>query len=306
MPVNAHPEYIYAEKEFYAAENDQDRVEALEEMIKWLPSHKGAETLRKQIKTRYKKLKEKLNKEKQKVKARGRAQKGIKKGDMQAALLGLTNSGKSSILKIITNANPIIASYGFTTKQPEQGIMNCKTCQIQIVDLPPIGAESFDKGVINTADTILLVVEKIHEIKELEQVLKKAKGKKIVIFNKIDLFDAETKRKIKETLRSKRYNFAIVSTKTGEGIDDLKEKIFKSFNKIRIYTKQPEQKQHDNEPVILHPKATVEQVAEKILHGFSRNIKKTKIWGPSSKYSGQQVGLKHVLKDKDVVEFTTK
>ena len=47
-------------------------------------------------------------------------------------------------------------------------------------------------------------------------------------------------------------------------------------------------------------------VAEKILHGFSNKVKETKIWGPSSKFSGQIVSFRHVLKDMDIVEFKTK
>ena len=40
--------------------------------------------------------------------------------------------------------------------------------------------------------------------------------------------------------------------------------------------------------------------------GPDGKVKETRIWGPSSKFSGQVVGLKHVLKDMDVVEFKTK
>jgi len=54
------------------------------------------------------------------------------------------------------------------------------------------------------------------------------------------------------------------------------------------------------------PHSTVKDVAEKILKGFSKKVKKTKIWGPSSKFSGQIIGLNHELKDMDTVEFTTK
>ena len=52
--------------------------------------------------------------------------------------------------------------------------------------------------------------------------------------------------------------------------------------------------------------SAVRDVAEKILTGFSNKIKETKIWGPSSKFSGQIVGLNHKLKDLDVVEFKTR
>lgn len=305
MPVNAGYEFANAEKQFFAAQTDEEKLTALEEMLRTVPKHKGSDNIIANLKMRHKKLEEKIRKFKARKKG-GNAKFSIKKGEMQAVLVGLTNSGKSSILKSLTNADPLIASYGFTTKEPEVGILNYEGCRIQIIDLPAIGADTFDTGVINTADTALLVVEKLHEIPEVEKATIKFKGKRIIVFNKIDLYDEDTKRKIYETLRSKKYNFAIVSCKTGDGLEELKEKIFKSFTKIRVYTKQPRKSDHDNEPIIMLPNSTVENVARIIFHGNTRIIKRTKIWGPSSKFSGQQVGIKHVLKDKDIVEFQTR
>lgn len=304
MPINAHPDYIEAEKKFHNSQTDEERLLALEEMVKTAPSHKGGETLRVNLKSRYKKLKEKLQKEKQKARSRKKNQQGIRKLDMQAVILGFTNSGKSSLFEGLTGKKTEIASYGFTTQQPEQGIMDYENCPIQIIDLPPIGSENFDSSLVNTTDTILIIVERINEIAEIKKIIKNSKAKQIIVFNKIDLFDEETKRKIKETLRSKKYSFEIVSTKTDEGIEELKEKIFKSFDKIRVYTKQPNEKYHDNRPLILLPNSTIEDIAKRLLHS-STIIKRTKLWGPSSKFSGQTVGLKHILKDKDIVEFTT-
>jgi len=304
MPINANYEFVNAQEKYYSASTDEEKLEALEEMIRTMPSHKGAENLRKNLRTRYKKLKQDLAKAK-KNKEKGKS--GIKKGEMQAVLVGLTNSGKSSILKLLTNAQPRIASYGFTTTEPEIGILNYANCNIQIVDLPPIASESFDKGITNSADTLLIVIEKIHEIPIVLEKLKQNKNaKRIIIFNKIDLYNEEIKRKIKETLRSKKYNFCIISTFTKEGVEDLKDKIFKSFNVIRIYTKHPGKKEKsDNVPVVLQPNSTLQDVAEKILHGYSKKVKYAKITGPSCKFPNQKVGLKHVVKDKDVVEFFT-
>ena len=151
-----------------------------------------------------------------------------------------------------------------------------------------------------------MVVEKIQEINEVEKAIAKFKGKRIIIFNKIDLYNSEAKRKIQETLKSKRYNFVMVSCKTKEGIDELKEKIFKSFNKIRIYTKQPGKQEQDNEPLVMEPNATVENAARVIFHGNLSVIKRARIWGPSSKFGGQEIGIKHILKDKDILEFSTR
>jgi small GTP-binding protein len=302
MPINAHPDYINAEKKYHESSSDEERLVALEEMIKHAPKHKGGETLRKNIKTRYKKLKQDLAKAKKSKKG---GKKGIKKEDMQAVLLGLTNSGKSSILKSITNAKPRIASYGFTTNEPEIGTLNYENCNIQIIDLPPIASENFEKGIVNNADTVLLVVEKIDEIKEVLSFCKKNKeSKKIIIFNKIDKYEENIKRKISETLKSKKYNFILTSTINDEGIQELKEKIFKSFPIIRVYTRQPGKKE-DSYPVVLSPNSKLKDVAEKVLHGFSKQVKYAKITGPSCKFPNQKIGLKHVVKDRDIVEFYT-
>ena len=56
----------------------------------------------------------------------------------------------------------------------------------------------------------------------------------------------------------------------------------------------------------LEPGASVRDVAERILKGLSCRIKEIRIWGPSSKFPGQKVGLQHKLKDLDIVEFKTK
>jgi len=304
MPINAHPDYLNAEREYHESSTDSEKLLALEKMMKFLPKHKGAESLRKNIRTRYKKLKQDI----QKSKKQKSGKKGIKKQELQAVLIGLTNSGKSSILKAITNAHPKIADYGFTTSKPEIGTLNYQGANIQIIDLPPIASEHFDQGLVNTTDSLLIVVEKIHEI---EHILNSIKNKtikdkpKIIVFSKLDLHDPETKRKISETLKSKKYNFTLTSAITEEGLKELKEKILKSFNMIRVYTKHSGKKQKLNIPIILSPESTLKDVAEKILHSYSKKIKYAKITGPSSKFSGQKVGLKHKVKDRDVVEFFT-
>lgn len=305
MPVNASYEFGLAEKVYFDAKTDEDKIAALEGMLRACPTHKGSENIRANITTRIKKLEEKIKKAKA-AKKGGGTKFSVKKGEMQVTLVGLTNAGKSSILKKLTNATPRIASYGFTTQVPEVGILNYENCQIQIIDLPAVGADSFDTGIINTSDTVLMIIEKIHEISEIEKVLNKFNGKRIIVFNKIDIYDDNTKRKIMETMKSKRYNFVMISCKTGEGIDELKEKIFKSFNKIRVYTKEPGKDEHDNEPVILPPDANVAEIARIIFKGKTEVIKRIRVWGPSSKFGGQEVGIKHVLKDKDILEFSTR
>ncbi len=132
-----------------------------------------------------------------------------------------------------------------------------------------------------------------------------ARAKQIIVFNKIDILNEGEKRRITATLQSKKYDFVLISAGNKEGIQELKEKIFSNIDKIRIYTKEPG-KEKSNRPVILEKDSKVRDVAEKILKGLSSKVKETKIWGPSSKFSGQKVGLNHKLKDMDVVEFKTR
>ena len=302
MPINAHPDYLTAEKEYEQAQTLEERIEKLKKMISRAPGHKGAENLRAQLKTRLKKFQSQLTRQKRSGKS---SQTGIKKHDMQAVIIGKTNSGKSSLLSILTNAEPKISENKFTTTTPVIGMMNFEQTNIQLIEIPAIDSEYYDKGLVNTADTILILVNKIEQIKETLEKIKNSSGKKIIIFSKIDLLKEQEQRKLSATLQSKKYNFVLISAKTKENLDELKEKIFQSFDKIRIYTKEPG-KPKSKKPIIMKPDSTLKDVAEKILKGFSEKVRETKIWGPSSKFSGQKIGLKHKLKDLDVVEFKTR
>ena len=304
--TNQSPFYQKAEAKFLSAQNPEDKIKALEEMIRECPKHKSSEKMLANLKTRYKKLTEQLTKSK---KAGKSSRIGLKKEDMQAVLIGMTNTGKSSLLSVLTNAKPKISSGTnavFSTKKPEIGMINYDSgAQVQLIENPAVESEYYDKGLTNTADVILIIITNLEQIKKIQKELSKANGKQLIVFNKSDTFNEQEKRKIHATLQSKKYNFILVSVKTNEGIEELKNKIFLGFDKIRVYTKEPRQEK-SKKPIILEKGSTVKNVAEKILTGFSKKIIETKILGPSSKFPWQIVGLGHKLKDLDIVEFKTK
>lgn len=303
MPVNVHPDYVIAEREFLEADSLDAKIEALNKMISKAPGHKGAENLRQQLNTRRKKLLEKKEKNKKSGKS---TQKGIKKEDNQVIIIGKTNSGKSSLLTLLTNANPKINSSEFTTIEPIIGIMKYEKVPIQLIENPAIDSPYYDKGIIHSADTLIILINNFEEISEIMEKLNKTKAKIIIAFNSKEILSDSEKRKLSAKLQSKRHNFVLISTITSEGLEELKEKIFQSFDNIRIFTKEPNKKEKSPRPIIMKPNSTVKDIAEKILKGFSEKIKETKVWGPSSKFPGQKVGLNHKLKDLDVVEFKTK
>lgn len=53
-------------------------------------------------------------------------------------LVGLPNAGKSSLLDVLTNANPKIGAYPFTTKIPNLGVLKVGYTDIIIADIPGI------------------------------------------------------------------------------------------------------------------------------------------------------------------------
>ncbi len=301
MPINASPEYYQAEKKYLNAQSQEDKIYWLEEMIRKAPHHKSSENFLAELKRRLKKLREKAEKATKKAKGK----KGIKKEGFQFVLVGLPNTGKSSLLDKLTNAKPRITEYPFSTSQPEIGAFNYQGVKAQIIDTPPIGSENFDIGIVNMADCLILVIENLDELEEIEKYLLKAKGKRIVVVNKADKLGINELRKLNDKIKSRKINGAIVSCHTDLGIDELENKLIDIMEVIRIFTKEPG-KEKSKEPMVLPEGSTIRDVAEHILKGFSLKVKETRLTGPSGKFPNQKVGLNHELRDLDIVEFHTR
>ncbi len=302
MPINASYEYINAEKVYLNAKTLDEKIVALEEMIRKAPRHKGSENLLAELKTRLKKFKEK----KEKSKKIGKTSfKGVRKEGFQVVLLGLPNSGKSSLLAKLTNAKPKISEHPFTTKEPEIGTLDYQEVKAQIIDLSSIGSDFLDIGIKNTADLIIIVANNLNDVDKIIPLTTKSYGKRLIAITKSDLLSQEELRKLEEKIRSKRLNAIIISCYNNHNINILKESIFHAMNVIRIYTKEPS-KPVSTIPIVLPANSSVKDAAESILKGFSLKVKETRATGPSSKFPNQKVGLSHVLKDKDIVEFHTK
>lgn len=306
MPINVNdPEYTQAEKDYYNADSLEEKLVALKKMISHMPGHKGAEKLRAQLRTRYKKLEAEIVKKKKSGKS---TQIGIKKQGHQIIILGKTNSGKSTLMNILTNAQAKISLIQFTTNTPSIGMFNLETAAMQLIENPAPEGENYDKGLTNSADAIIILINSLEEIKELKPLLAKASKKQIILYNDKSNLSQNELRKLTAKMKTQKLNFIIMNLKNPsyDDIENLKNKIFQTFDKIRIYTKEPTQQQKSPKPIILNQNSTVKDVAEKILKGFSSKVKQTKIWGPSSKFAGQIVGLNHKLKDLDIIEFRTK
>jgi len=301
--TNQSPQYHAAEKKFLSAITDEEKIIHLEEMLRECPKHKSSENMLSNLKTRYKKLKQKISK--QKKSGKQSSKNSIKKSEMQAAIAGMPNTGKSSFFNVFTKQQTKTAQTPYTTYEPKLGTTDFEDTKIQLIDTPTL--PNTDKTIIHTTDTLLFIIDSVNQIQEIQKIQKNTNAKIITIFNKEDLLTPQEKRKISETLKSKKQDFFLFSSTNPdkEIINQIKKKLFNSFDIIRIYTKEP-RKPATKEPLILKKDSTIKDAAEKILKGMSKKIKLSKIWGPSSKFQGQSVGLNHKLLDKDTVELYVK
>lgn len=170
-------------------------------------------------------------------------------------LVGFPNVGKSTLLSVISNANPKIANYPFTTIYPNLGVCEVLGETFVVADIPGL-IEGASDGLglghyfLKHVERVRLIVHLIdisesegrsavEDFKIINEELKKynaelEKTKQIVVFSKCDLLEKdELKAKIdifvKET---KIKEWMTISSYTREGIEDLKKKILENLKKI--------------------------------------------------------------------------
>ena len=161
-------------------------------------------------------------------------------------LVGLPNAGKSTLLSVLTAARPKIASYAFTTLEPNLGVLKHKNISKVIADIPGLieGASEgkglgvqFLRHIERTQVVVHLVsVEPMSaemvwkNYTAVRQELKKyspelAAKKELVVINKIDLVDENTVTEIEKLFKKKKIAVFSVSCGSGQGIEKLKDSL---------------------------------------------------------------------------------
>lgn len=324
MPANLTPQYYEAEEVFKKAATVEEKIAALEEMLAVIPKHKGTEKLQADLKKRLSKLRE----EGQKKARAGRADPFHieKQGAGQVAMLGFPNSGKSALLASLTRARPKVADYPFTTTLPLAGMMPYQDIFVQLVDTPPVTLEIIPPGLtglLRNADALLIVVDAGSDdcLEQLQFCLDFLAEKKIVregagpgtrsvaperclvLANRFDLPSSGENITIMEELGPPEATIFPVSAVTGLGLEDLRERLFRTLEVIRVYTKVPGKEPDLKTPFILPGGSTVLDLAESIHRDLPRLMKNARIWG-SARFEGQSVNRDYLLKDRDIVEIS--
>ena len=159
-------------------------------------------------------------------------------------IIGLPNAGKSSLLAAITNANPKIANYKFTTLNPNLGVASYDDKEVVLADIPGL-VEGAHEGVglgiqflkhIERCKSLLHLIDITNlDIKESYDQVKKElasyspemlKKKEIIVLNKIDLIDENIQNEIISEF-SKNIDCEIItlSTLNKDSVAQLKSKI---------------------------------------------------------------------------------
>jgi uncharacterized protein len=277
--LNAGPEYYLAEQKYREAVSHDEKMAALQEMLKHCPKHKSAHSILSEIKGKMARLRKEHEKEEARRKSRGGGRGDFlrKQGAAQVAVVGFANAGKTFLVNALTNADLPSTKAPFETLEATPAMLEHKKVQIQLVDAPSAheANRALVFGMARNADLAILVIDP--EQKGQEYFFAKMKAKKELRVTKGE-WDAE----------------------------ELKEKIYEELRLVRVFTKANRGKPDFDKPIVLFKgRNTVADAAREVHKDFARNLECGRVWG-SARFPGQQVGTDYELGDGDVLELKMK
>ena len=157
-------------------------------------------------------------------------------------IVGMPNSGKSSLLSVLTSAKPKIANYPFTTLNPNLGVASYDDKEITLADIPGL-IEGAHEG-IGLGDKFLRHIERCKNILHLIDITndnlfenyskvrkelfkysnKLTKKKEIIVFNKTDMIsEDEINEKINIFNKKINKKIYIISVIKNKGLTAIKK-----------------------------------------------------------------------------------
>ena len=341
MPANLTPDYREAEKRWREASTPEDKLVALQEMLRTIPKHKGTEKLQGDIKKRIAQTRDRMETQ-QRSGAKRRPDWVVdRQGSGQVVVLGPANSGKSSLVGALTSADPDVGDYPFTTAMPYPAMMQYKNVQIQLVDLPPLHLEmspTWLQEVVRGTDGVLLVLDlsdddllalteaalaylaerDIHLCPPefLEQVdafigsseptVSQHTYPALIAANKFEDDEADLRLELLAEMWEEnglpRLPLLRVSTHMEKNLEKLRSQIWQMLGKLRVYTRPPGHDPDLTAPFVLDHGATALDLAYAIHKDIGASFKYAKVWGEKT-FDAQKVGRDYVLHDGDILEI---
>jgi len=157
-------------------------------------------------------------------------------------IIGMPNSGKSSLLSVLTSAKPKIANYPFTTINPNLGVSIYNNKEITLADIPGL-IEGAHEG-IGLGDKFLRHIERCKSLLHLIDITndnllenyfkirkellkygnKLTKKREIIVLNKIDMISNEEINEKTEFLSKKiKKKIYQISALQNKGLNNIKK-----------------------------------------------------------------------------------
>lgn len=166
-------------------------------------------------------------------------------------LVGFPNSGKSTLLSVITAAKPKIADYEFTTLKPNLGIVEYRDFKTFVVaDIPGIiegAAEGrgighrFLRHIERNSTLLFLIPADAQNITNQYEILldelrrynpEMLDKDRLVVISKSDMLDAELKLEMKHELdKNLGTPYLFISSVAQQGLTELKDRLWEMLNK---------------------------------------------------------------------------
>lgn len=228
-----------------------------------------------------------------------------REGAAQIALVGAPNAGKSSLLQALSNIQIKTGAYAFTTTRPVPALTRVGGVLVQLVEIPGLiegasegrgGARPL-LGVLRGADAIVFCHDASAPVDELRNVMDEVTTAGIV--RPLLLAATKSDEADGSALRAAFPEATVVevSVLDDESVERFREEIWKLTGLMRVYLGD------GGDPIALPPPATVLDVADAIHHELAMRCTGARVWGPSARFDGQQVGRGHELQDGDAVEI---
>jgi ribosome-interacting GTPase 1 len=205
-----------------------------------------------------------------------------------------------------------IGDYAFTTLRPVPALTRIRGVLVQLVEIPGLiegaaedrGGGRALLGVLRGADAVVYCQDVSAPLEALHAVRREVAAAGIdlpAILAATKADDAPPAAL--DALRSAVTDLEVVAVSSIDDqlLESFKEELWKLTGLVRVFLAQ--RGQTEDEPIALEPGSTVSDVARSIHKELAESALGARIWGPSARFPGQQVGKLHEIQDGDTVEI---